>query len=127
MRVLAHGVDLVEIQRIEAMLDEHGDRFLQRCFSEAERAYADSGRGRRAERYAVRIACKEAVFKALGTGWSGGIRWLDVEVDREPTGRPRLALTGRCAELATELGIVHWHVSLSHTTSNALASVVGCG
>ena len=109
------------------MLQEHGTRFVQRCFTEAEREYAESGPRRRAERYAVRFACKEAVLKALGTGWRSGITWRDVEVRREPSGQPKLALSGRCADLAAELGIVEWHVTLSHTSTNALASVIGSG
>lgn len=127
MRIIAHGIDIVEISRIAAMLNEHGRRFVARCFTDREQAYAESGRRRRPERYAVRFACKEAVLKALGTGWRSGISWLDIEVDRRPSGQPHLTLTGRCAELAAQMNILCWHVSLSHTTDNALASVIGCG
>ncbi|MHC4649944.1 MAG: holo-ACP synthase [Planctomycetota bacterium] len=66
MPVIAHGVDLVDIARVEAMLDEHGRRFVQRCFTDGEQRYADAGRRHRAQRYAARFACKEAVLKALG-------------------------------------------------------------
>jgi holo-[acyl-carrier protein] synthase len=127
MHILAHGVDLVEVPRIAAMLEEHGRRFVDRCFTEAEQSYADSASRARPERYAVRFACKEAVFKALGTGWRGGLRWRDIEVRRLPLGQPQLVLSGRCAELAEEMNIRTWHVSLSHTGPNALASVIGCG
>ena len=127
MRIIAHGIDLVEVARVAGMLQAHGQRFVQRCFSDAERAYAESARRRRPERYAVRFACKEAVLKALGTGWSGGIAWREIEVTREPTGRPGVVLRGRCAELAERLGIVRWHVTLSHTSANAVASVIACG
>ena len=127
MEIIAHGVDLVEVSRIAQMLATHGDRFSQRCFTDRERAYADSGRRTRAERYAARFAAKEAVLKALGTGWRDGISWRDIEINRAPSGQPRLALTGRCAELAAELRIVSWQISLSHTRGNALASVIGCG
>lgn len=129
MNVIAHGVDLVEIPRIEAMLAEHGARFTDRCFTEGERAYAEAGARARAERYAARFACKEAVLKALGTGWGPGISWRHVEVRRAPSGRPEVRLSGRCAELADELGIGCWHVSLSHTRRTAMASVIatdGC-
>src|SRR5262249_45180516 len=106
MRVIAHGIDLVEIARIVRMLEQHGERFLERCFTDVEQAYADGVSGkRRAERLAARFACKEAVFKALGTGWKSGISWRDVGIVHEPSGQPGLVLTGRCAELAAELGI----------------------
>ena len=124
MQVVAHGIDLVEIERIEAMLHKHGRQFAGRCFTEAEQAYADAAPRMRAQRYAVRFACKEAVLKALGTGWREGISWRDVEVRLEPSGQPRVALSGRCAELADEMGIARWHVSLSHTPSSAIASVI---
>ncbi len=123
--MIAHGVDIVEIARIASMLDEHGGRFVERCFTEVERSYADSGKRLRAERYAVRFACKEAVFKAIGTGWRNGISWRDVEVRRLPSGQPRIAVVGRTAEIARELGIQRWLVSLSHTDRIALASVFG--
>lgn len=127
MRVLAHGIDLVEIARIAEMLKEHGERFVDRCFTDAERLFADAARGRQPERYAARFACKEAVLKALGTGWRDGIRWRDIEVDRRPSGEPRLVLRGRCAELAEQMQIRRWLVSLSHTSHSAVASVIGCG
>jgi holo-[acyl-carrier protein] synthase len=125
--VIAHGVDLVEIPRIEAMLLQHGQRFTGRCFTEAEQAYAEAGRRMRAQRYAARFACKEAVLKALGTGWRKGISWRDVEVRHDALGQPQVALSGRCAEIATLLGIDRWHLSLSHTPSNAMASVIASG
>ena len=126
MNVLAHGVDLVQIARIAALLDTHGERFLARCFTDGERAYAESGRRTRVERYAARFACKEAVMKALGTGWRDGISWRDIEIAREPSGQPRLTLTGRCAELAEAMSITAWRISLSHTGTAAIASVIGC-
>ncbi len=127
MRIIGHGIDIVEVARIASMLEAHGERFVTRCFTEAEAGYAESAQRRRAERYAVRFACKEAVLKALGTGWRDGIAWRQIEVRREPSGRPSLVLTGRCAEIADDLGIVQWHVSLSHTDTSAIASVLGCG
>jgi holo-[acyl-carrier protein] synthase len=127
MTVVAHGVDLVEVARIAEMLDTHGDRFPSRCFTATERAYADSASGLRAQRYAARFAAKEAVLKALGTGWRDGISWQDIEVSRLPSGRPALRLRGRCAEIAAGLRISSWHLSLSHTAGSAIASVLGCG
>lgn len=127
MRIIGHGIDIVEIRRIQAMLASHGERFVERCFTAAERDYAESGRRRRAERYAVRFACKEAVLKALGTGWRQGITWRDVAVARDPSGQPRVVLSGRCAELAARNRIAQWLVSLSHTDELAIASVIGIG
>ncbi|MHC5023961.1 MAG: holo-ACP synthase [Planctomycetota bacterium] len=125
MGVIGFGIDVVEIDRIAAMLAEHGDRFAQRVFTEGERSYADAGRRRRAERYAARFACKEAVLKALGTGWRDGIAWTDIEVRLEPSGRPFLRLAGRCAEIADAAGIARWQVSLSHTERYAVAGAIG--
>ena len=131
MAVIAHGVDLVEIGRIAAMLEEHGPRFKRRCFTEREQSYSESAAKRKAERYAARFACKEAVLKALGTGWRSGISWTDIAVEHEPSGRPIVELSGRCGEIAAELGIDGWHVSLSHARGPgggyAMASVIGYG
>lgn len=124
MPIAGHGIDIVEIARIERMLAEHGERFVDRCFTPAERTYCDAGGTRRAERYAVRFAAKEATFKALGTGWRSGIAWTDAGIVHQPSGQPRLELTGRCAVLASEMGIMHWHISLSHTGAYAIASVI---
>jgi len=134
-RIVGHGVDLVEIDRIAALLERHGDQFKRRCFTDGEQAYADAGRKRRAERYAARFACKEAVLKALGTGWRDGIGWTDIAVVNEPSGRPLLRLSGRCLEIARALGADRWVVSLSHAgparngTSGgyAMASVIAIG
>ncbi|MDY7109736.1 MAG: holo-ACP synthase [Planctomycetota bacterium] len=127
MDVIGHGIDLVEIARIEGMLAEHGARFRQRCFTDAEQAYAEAAGGRRAERYAARFAAKEAVLKALGTGWRDGIAWTDIEIVSEPSGRPGVTLGGRCAEIASELGIRRWRISLTHAGGFASASALACG
>lgn len=127
MQIIGTGIDLVEVSRIGRMVENHGERFLNRCFTEAEQAYANAGRKRRIEHYAARFACKEAVLKVLGTGWRHGIAWTDIEVIREPSGKPRLEISGRCLEIAEELGIEHWHISLSHTETHAIASAIGSG
>ena len=87
------------------MLADHGERFTTRCFTEGEQAYSEAAGRTRAERYAARFACKEAVLKALGTGWREGISWRHIEVRRAPSGQPQVALSGRCAELADEMGL----------------------
>ncbi len=126
MPVLGHGIDLTEVDRIEKMLAEHADRFVERCFTPRE--IADAGDGpRRVEHLAARFAAKEAALKALGTGWAQGVGWTDIAVHRAESGRPELVVTGRAAALAAERGIARWHVSLTHTKDHAVASVIAEG
>jgi holo-[acyl-carrier protein] synthase len=126
MAVLGHGIDAVEVARIAAMLEGHPERFAQRVFTEAERAYADSSR-RRTEHYAARFAAKEAILKCLGTGWSRGIAWTDAEVTREASGKPGVRLHGVAAKVAAEMGITRWTLSLTHTADLAFASAIAEG
>lgn len=125
--ILGHGIDVIEVERLARSLERHGSRFLERVFTPRERAYADAHPKRRVEHLAARFAAKEAALKALGTGWRDGIAWTDVEVTREPSGRPALLVTGRAAEIARERGIAGWSVSLSHTAALAVASVIATG
>lgn len=127
MNILGHGVDIVEIARIKRMLDDHDEHFIQRCFTDVEQRHAEAGRARRVERYAARFAGKEAILKALGTGLTGGATWTDMQIDVETSGKPVVQLSGLCAEVAAELGITHWHISLSHTAGLAMASVIASG
>lgn len=122
--LIGHGVDLVEVARVGELLERHGSRFLQRCFSEAEQAYAEAHPRRRIEHYAARFAVKEAAAKALGTGISGGITFTDFCVQREVSGQPTLLVSGVAAELAAQRGIADWWVSISHTGRHAMASVI---
>lgn len=126
MAIVGHGIDLVENARIAALLEAHAERFTERCFTVTERAYADQALRLRVERYAVRFAAKEAVLKALGTGWTDGIAWTDMEVLRLPSGEPRLLLTGRVAEIAGERRITQWWLSLTHTHGWSMASAIAC-
>lgn len=123
MRIVGHGIDVVEIDRIQRMLDDHTDRFLERCFTPEERFHGEGGR-RYAEHIAARFAAKEAAMKALGTGLSGGITWLDFAIRHDAGGRPILAVAGVAAQLAWQKKINEWHVSLSHTDRVAMASVL---
>ncbi|HNB60393.1 MAG TPA: holo-ACP synthase [Phycisphaerales bacterium] len=123
MPIVGHGIDIVEVSRIQRMLDEHGEQFLARCFTDGERAVGEGGR-RYHEHLAARFAAKEAVMKALGTGLSEGIAWTDCEVVREATGAPRLMLYREALQAAMRLGATRWHVSLSHSDHYAVASVV---
>ncbi|MDA3935965.1 MAG: holo-ACP synthase [Actinomycetota bacterium] len=115
------GVDIVEIDRMKLAL-ERTPRIKERIFSAEERSYCDK-RAKPEVHYALRFAAKEAVLKALGSGFSG-MRFTDVEVVREAGGRPVPRLYGRAAELAEENGIIEMHLSLSFTHSTAVASAV---
>lgn len=126
MSIIGLGVDLVDVQRIRAMLAEHGPRFLQRVFTADERAYCDA-KADPADHYAARFAAKEAVLKALGKGWADGIAWTDVGVTHDASGRPVLILAGKAAQLAADKGIRAWHLSLSHTAGMAMASALAEG
>ena len=96
--IIGHGVDIVETARIERMLGDHPERFLERVFTPGEQS--DSNSTRQHEHLAARFAAKEAALKALGTGWSQGIGWTDIEVVRAENGKPSLKVTGRAAEIA---------------------------
>jgi holo-[acyl-carrier protein] synthase len=91
--IIGFGSDLVDVRRIKDVLDRHGERFLDRCFTPIERAKADR-RARRIETYAKRFAAKEACAKALGTGLAQGVFWRDMGVVNLPGGRPTMKLTG---------------------------------
>ncbi len=116
------GVDIVEIERMRLALQRH-PRIKERIFSADERAYCDK-RNKPEVHYAMRFAAKEAVLKALGTGFSEGIRFTDVEVLRDERGRPKPHLRGRAGEVAEAAGVIEMHLSLSFTHANAVASAV---
>ena len=121
--IVGTGIDIAEVPRIRKAIERFGDRFLQRVFTPAEILYCDS-KANRAERYAARFAAKEAAMKAIGTGWSHGVRWRDCEVTRMPGGRPTLTFHGKAAEFAAKLGAKHAALSLSHTAEQAIAQVI---
>lgn len=117
--MLAVGVDMIEIERLEKALARHGERFNRRFFTAQEQAYC---RGR-ADRLAGRFAVKEAVAKALGTG-IGDVNWTDIEVVCDARGRPELVLHNRARSLAESLGLTQWAISLSHTDTHAIGFAV---
>ncbi|MBK5293631.1 MAG: holo-[acyl-carrier-protein] synthase [Acidobacteriia bacterium] len=121
--IVGTGVDLAEVDRIRASVERYGQRFIDRIYTPAEVAYVER-KANRFERYAARFAAKEAGMKAIGTGWSGGVRWVDFEVANEPSGRPALRLHGRAAEIAAELGVKCVSLSLTHTANMAMAHVI---
>lgn len=116
----AIGVDIIEIERIATSIDRFGDRYLQRVYTPQELAYCNG----RTTSLAARWAAKEATAKALGTG-IGEVGWQEIEVINASNGRPILNLHGNAAELAEQLGISEFFISLSHTKDYAVAFVVG--
>ena len=126
MAILGTGVDLAEVARVRAALENArtGARFRARVFTAGEQAYCEErGRGRY-ESYAARFAAKEATMKALGVGWGRHAGWLDIEVVRASGGRPELVLAGSAAARAAVLGVGRFHLALTHTAETALAQVI---
>src|SRR5437588_1506931 len=121
--IVGTGIDISEVPRIAESIAKFGDRFLHRIFTEEERRYSDS-KANRIERYAARFAAKEASMKALGTGWSRGVRWRDIEVFRQPGSRPTIRFHGVAAEVAAKLNAKNVALSISHTPEQAIASVI---
>jgi holo-[acyl-carrier protein] synthase len=121
--ILGIGTDLAEVERIRDSIARFGDRFLNRIYTTGDRAYAAS-KANPVERLAARFAAKEAGMKAIGTGWSQGVRWHDFEVVNEKSGRPTLALDGVAKRKADALGVKRISLSLTHTSAMALAVVI---
>jgi holo-[acyl-carrier protein] synthase len=121
--IVGSGIDLVEIHRIRETVDRHGSRFLNKIYTAAEQAYCLRKRNA-AESLAARFAAKEAGAKALGTGMSRGVTWLEIEIVREPGGRPSLRFHGRTAEAAGRLNAHRASLSITHARDLAIASVV---
>ena len=114
------GIDITELARFRRSLDEGGDRFLRKVYTPGELAYSNA-KVNRHQHLAVRFSAKEALSKAVSTGWAGAFRWQDVEVVNEPSGQPRIVLHGELARLLEGYSI---HVSLSHSETTVVAVVV---
>ncbi len=121
--IVGMGVDIIEIDRIENMIENHGDRVIDRIFTELEAASCRA-RARPMQHFAGRFAAKEAAFKALGTGWSSGVSWKSIEVVNEPSGRPVLRMGGGAKKRADEIGVEKTWVSVSHGLMHAVATVI---
>lgn len=117
------GIDVVEVERIEAAIAHLGDAFIDRLFTAREREYCGKQK-RPALHYAARFAAKEAVSKALGTGIGGQAGWLDMEVERAESGAPKMIFSGRAADFLAAEGIAEVQVSLSHAKEYAAANAV---
>ncbi len=123
--IVGTGIDVIEITRVERALRRSGERFARRVFAGSEILDCRSRR-RSGPHFAMRFAAKEAVMKALGTGWAGGVRWVDIEIVSESSESPdrlSLRLHGRVAELAAERN-AHPYLAVSRTRSHALAFVL---
>jgi holo-[acyl-carrier protein] synthase len=121
--IISTGIDIIEVARIREALGRTA-RFLERVFTLGEREYCQSRGEASARHYAARFAAKEAMLKALGTGWSGGIAWQDVEVASHPNGAPYLILSGEALNVFHSQGGRRLHLSMSHTVDHAIAQVI---
>lgn len=120
MNILGIGTDIIECLRIAQMIERHGEIFLTRVYTQNEIEYCSS-RKAATQHYAGRWAAKEAVLKAMGTGWSRGIRWRDIEIRNEAGGKPSIALGGGAREICEQLGVAEMLISISHCRTHATA------
>jgi holo-[acyl-carrier protein] synthase len=121
--IIGMGIDMEDVERVKGAIERQGERFLKRIYTERERAYCEQFKDKY-ERYAGRFAVKEAAMKALGTGWSRGVRWMDIEVVRLPGRRPTLELKGEARKIAQKLGVTNIAISITHTPKQAWAQVI---
>jgi holo-[acyl-carrier protein] synthase len=121
--IISIGIDIIEVRRVREVLSRT-PRFIERVYTESERAYCDSRGAVAAMHYAARFAAKEAALKALQTGWTGGIAWQDIEVASRDSGAPVLLFHGVVRELYEQSGARAAHLSISHTSEHAIAQVI---
>jgi holo-[acyl-carrier protein] synthase len=126
MNIIGHGIDLVAIHRVAGLIKHCAEDFLEATFTLNERKEAESPETSTAF-FAGRFAAKEAIVKALGTGFVGDITWTDVEILRQPTGAPDVHLSGGALAVAQSLRVTHWLLSISHDESHAIASAIALG
>jgi holo-[acyl-carrier protein] synthase len=120
MNIAGIGTDIVECLRIAQMIERHGELFLTRVYTEHEIQYCSS-RKAATQHYAGRWAAKEAVLKAMGTGWAKGISWRDIEVRNDEGGRPSILLDGAARDICERRGVREMLISISHCRSHATA------
>lgn len=124
MTIVGLGTDLIECERIAGIVERHGDRFMHRTLTEAERAYV-AEKANATPHIAGRFAAKEAILKVLGTGWRGPIAWTDMEITNDANGQPHVALHGACRDIAGQRGITRILISITHTAHYASATAIG--
>lgn len=123
MQVAGIGTDIVECLRIAQMIEKHGDLFLRRVYTDGEIAYCQT-RKASTEHYAGRWAAKEAVLKALGTGWAKGISWRDIDIRNQPSGKPTVAVRGGARDVIERRGVSEVLISISHCRTHATALAI---
>ena len=121
--IVGTGIDIIEVPRVAHSIERFGDRFLRRIFTADEIRYCQSKRNA-VERFAARFAAKEAALKAIGTGMRQGVSWVEVEVRRQPGGRPTINFSGVAARHAQALGMKRASLSITHTAETAMAQVI---
>jgi holo-[acyl-carrier protein] synthase len=126
MAIVGTGIDIVECLRIASMIERHGELFITRVYTDDEIEYC-SARKAATQHYAGRWAAKEAVLKALGTGWRRGIAWRDIEIRNNEKGAPTVHLRAGARDVMEKAGIRRMHISISHCRSSAVAYVVAEG
>ncbi len=126
MTIISIGNDLTRIERLGDVIERRGQSLLDRLFTPREQAYCES-RKERITHYAGRFAAKEATMKVLGTGWAKGVRWVDLEVTREPGEAPRMVLHGESALIAERMGSRKLHISITHDAGLAMAVALAEG
>ena len=124
--IIGIGTDITECLRIARMIERHGEMFINRVYTPEEVRYCQS-RKQATQHFTGRWAAKEAILKALGTGWSQGITWRDVEIRNEPGGKPVVAVRGGAKEVVQQLGIAKLLVSISHCRTHATAYAIAVG
>lgn len=125
-QIVGIGTDIVECLRIAQMIERHGELFITRVYTQAEMIYCQS-RKMATQHFAGRWAAKEAILKAMGTGWAKGIGWTDIEVGNEPGGKPIVVLRGGARDVAESLNIGEILISISHCRSHAVAFATAMG
>jgi len=126
MVIIGIGTDIIECPRIGMMIEQHGELFLRRVYTDREIRYCQA-RKHAMEHFAGRWAAKESILKAIGTGWTRGIAWTDVEVRNQPGGAPKVLVCGAAKEAAVEKGIVDIMISISHCRTYATAYAMAIG
>jgi holo-[acyl-carrier protein] synthase len=126
MNILGIGTDVVEVLRIAQMIERHGELFIQRVYTPFEIDYCNA-RKAATQHFAGRWAAKEAILKALGTGWARGLSWTDMEVRNDEAGRPSVRLGGGARDVCEKLGITDMLITISHCRTHATAFAIAVG
>jgi len=121
--IIGIGIDLVEVSRVKLAISRWGLRFEGRIFTEKELCYCNSKKDK-AQRMACRFAAKEALLKALGTGWRDGINWKEIEITNDKLGKPIISLSGKAEEISEQLGVKDILLSITSTDNYGIAQVV---